>query len=50
MENNIFVATPHYVVQYYDDFKQKHLTVARNFAELKFIKERFEVLFFEYIK
>lgn len=50
MENNIFVATPHYVVQYYDDFKQKHLTVARNLAELKFIRERFEVLFFEYIR
>lgn len=45
-----FIATPHYVVQYRDDFKKTHLTVARNFAEVKFIRERFEVLFFEYIK
>ena len=50
MVNNTFIATPHYVVQYRDDFKQKHLTVARNLVELKFIKERFEILFFEYIK
>lgn len=47
---NVFLATPHYVVQYQDDFKQKHLTVARNLAELKFIRDRFEVLFFEYIR
>ena len=50
MGNNTFIATPHYVVQYQDDFKRKHLTVVKNFAELKFIRERFEVLFFEYIR
>ena len=49
MENK-FIAIPHYVVQYQDDFKRIHLTVARNVKELKFIRERFEVLFFEYIK
>jgi hypothetical protein len=50
MENKTMISTPHYVVHYEDDFKRKHLTVAMNMSEVKFIRERFEVLFFEYIR
>ena len=38
-----------YTVKYVDDFKRIHLTIARNLTELKFLRERFEILFFELI-
>ena len=33
-----------FTVMYIDDFNCKHLTVARNIAELNFLKSRFDIV------
>ena len=47
--DKIFISTPHYVVHYKDDFKRRHLTFVKTMSEIRFIEERFEILFFEYV-
>ena len=43
------VVRPFYSVEYVDDNKRKHITVARNQAELAFIRDRFEQVSFEVV-
>jgi hypothetical protein len=33
-----------FTVMYIDDFNRKHITVAKNMMELKFLKSRFDVI------
>ena len=40
---------PYYSVEYVDDNKRTHITVARNTAELDFIKDRFERVRYELV-
>lgn len=40
---------PYYSVEYVDDNKRTHITVARNTAELNFIKDRFERVHYELV-
>ena len=40
---------PYYSVEYVDDNKRTHITVARNKAELAFIKDRFERVRYELV-
>lgn len=37
----------YYNVKYVDDFNKRHMTIARNKAELKFIKDRFDKVDYE---
>lgn len=39
----------YYSVKYVDDHKQTHLTVAKNSAELAFIKDRFDKVDYELV-
>ena len=40
---------PYYSVEYIDDNKRIHITVARNKAELAFIKDRFDRVHYELV-
>ena len=40
---------PYYSVEYVDDNKRTHITVARNKAELAFIKDRFDRVHYELV-
>jgi hypothetical protein len=40
---------PFYQVTYVDDFKVKHLTIAKTQAELSFIQNRFDKVNYEHI-
>ena len=40
---------PYYSVEYVDDNKRTHITVAQNTAELDFIKDRFERVRYELV-
>ena len=40
---------PYYSVQYVDDNKKTHITVAKNKAELAFIKARFDRVDYEIV-
>lgn len=39
-----------FIVIYLDDFNRKHWTVARDMVELRFFKDRFEVIEYTVIK
>lgn len=39
-----------FTVTYVDDFNKKHITVARNMAELKSLKDRFDIVEYTPIK
>ena len=49
MKNMMSVTPLHFTVKYLDDNRRTHLTVA-NLAKLKFLQDRFEVLYFEVIE
>lgn len=49
MKNMMSVTPLHFTVKYLDDNRKTHLTVA-NLAKLKFLQDRFEVLYFEVIE
>ena len=40
---------PYYSVEYVDDNKRTHITVARNKAELAFIRDRFDRVYYEFV-
>ena len=40
---------PYYSVEYVDDNKRTHITVARNKAELAFIRDRFDRVHYELV-
>lgn len=40
---------PYYSVEYVDDNKRTHITVAKNKAELNFIQDRFEKVNYELV-
>ena len=40
---------PYYSVEYVDDNKRTHITVARNKAELAFIRDRFDRVNYELV-
>ena len=44
MENTRVVI---YMVTYKDDFNKKHITFVRNYSEVKFLEDRFGVVYFE---
>ena len=43
------IVKPYYSVEYVDDNRKTHITVAKNKAELNFIKERFERVNYELV-
>lgn len=45
----IEVVRPYYSVEYVDDNKRTHITVAKNKAELAFIKDRFDRVRYELV-
>lgn len=38
-----------FTVMYLDDLNRKHITVAQNMMELKFIRDRFEIISYDLI-
>ncbi len=39
-----------YMVTYKDDFNKKHITFVTSFSEIRFLKDRFEIIHYEQLK